>query len=99
MVAREWLTGLCLGLVLGTIGFFYIAYWRGQPWGVSGVVGLSLFGVCMWSNVIGSIVPLAASRVGIDPAVVSAPFISTLVDATGMVIYFTIAIMLLGLTH
>ena len=63
------------------------------------LLGLSLFGVCMWSNVIGSIVPLAASRVGIDPAVVSAPFISTLVDATGMVIYFTIAIMLLGLTH
>jgi len=99
VVAREWLTGLCLGLMLGTTGFFYIHYWRGQPWGVSGVVGLSLFGVCMWSNVIGSIVPLAARRVGIDPAVVSAPFISTLVDATGMVIYFTIAILLLGLTR
>ncbi len=99
VVAREWLTGFCLGLALGTTGFFYIHYWRGQPWGVSGVVGLSLFGVCMWSNVIGSIVPLAASRVGIDPAVVSAPFISTLVDATGMVIYFSIAIMLLGLTR
>ena len=74
--------------------------WRtALPLTMSVAVGLSLFGVCMWSNVIGAIVPLAASRVGIDPAVVSAPFISTLVDATGMVIYFTIAIMLLGLTH
>ncbi|WP_165250509.1 magnesium transporter [Paludisphaera soli] len=97
VVAREWLNGLCLGLMLGTAGFFYIHFWRHQPWDVSGVVGLSLFGVCMWSNVIGSLVPLAARRVGIDPAVVSAPFISTLVDATGLVIYFTIAIFLLGL--
>ncbi|OJW10869.1 MAG: magnesium transporter [Planctomycetales bacterium 71-10] len=98
VVFREWLTGVCLGALLGTAGFFYIAFWRHQPWSISGVVGLSLFGVCMWSNVIGSLVPLAARRVGIDPAVVSAPFISTLVDATGMVIYFTIAIALLGLT-
>ena len=85
--------------MLGTTGLLYIAYWRGQSWGVSGVVGLSLFGVCMWANVIGTLVPLAARRAGIDPAVVSAPFISTLVDATGMVIYFTIAIVLLGLTR
>lgn len=98
VVAREWLTGLCLGLMLGTTALLYIHYWRGQPWGVSGVVGLSLLCVCMWANIIGSLVPLAAHRVGIDPAVVSAPFISTLVDATGMVIYFTIAIALLGLT-
>ncbi|AMV37994.1 magnesium transporter [Planctomyces sp. SH-PL62] len=97
VVARECLTGLCLGLMLGTVALFYIHFWRDQPWGVSCVVGFSLFGVCMWANVIGSLVPLAARRVGIDPAVVSAPFISTLVDATGMVIYFTIAILLLGL--
>ncbi|MDG3004568.1 magnesium transporter [Paludisphaera mucosa] len=97
VVLREWLTGLCLGLMLGAVALFYIHFWRAQPWGVSGVVAIALFGVCMWANVIGSLVPLAARRVGIDPAVVSAPFISTLVDATGMVIYFTIAITLLGL--
>lgn len=99
VVFREWLTGLCLGVLLGTAGFFYIHFWRGQPWDVSAVVGLSLFGVCMWSNVIGAVVPLVARRVGIDPAVVSAPFISTLVDATGLIIYFSIAINVLGLTR
>ncbi len=97
VVGRELLTGLCLGLMLGTTALVYIHYWRNLPWGVSGVVGLSMFCVCMWANVIGSVVPLAARRAGIDPAVVSAPFITTLVDATGMVIYFTIAIALLGL--
>ena len=97
VVAREWLTGLCLGLILGATALLYLHLWRGQPWGVSGVVALAMFCVCMWANVIGSLVPLAARRIGIDPAVVSAPFITTLVDATGMVIYFTIAITLLGL--
>jgi magnesium transporter len=97
VVAREWLTGLFLGLMLGATAFLYIHLWRGLPWGVSGVVGMALFCVCMWANVIGSVVPLVARRVGIDPAVVSAPFITTLVDATGMVIYFTIAIHVLGL--
>ena len=99
VVFREWLTGLCLGALLAGFGFFYFHYWRGQPWEVCGVIALSLFGVCMWANVIGSLVPLAARRVGIDPAVVSAPFISTLVDASGMIIYFSIAIWLLGLRH
>ena len=59
------------------------------------MVGLTLLGVCMWANTIGSLVPLMARRFKIDPAVISAPFISTLVDATGLVIYFLIAILLL----
>ncbi len=92
---REFLTGLLLGLCLGTLGFFYAHFWRSQPWGLSAVVGLTLLGICMWANTIGSLVPLMARRFGIDPAVISAPFISTLVDATGLVIYFTIAILLL----
>ena len=99
MLLREWLTGLFLGLMLGAAGFFYAHLYRGQPWGVSAVVGLALLGICMWANTIGALVPLVARRFGIDPAVISAPFISTLVDATGLVIYFTIAILLLGLTH
>jgi magnesium transporter len=95
VLLREWLTGLCLGLVLGLAGFLYAHYWRGQPWSVSSVVGLALLGICMWANMVGALVPLVARRLGIDPAVISAPFISTLVDATGLVIYFTIAILLL----
>jgi magnesium transporter len=59
------------------------------------VVGLTLLGICMWANTIGALIPLLARRIGIDPAVISAPFISTLVDATGLVIYFTTAILLL----
>jgi magnesium transporter len=95
VLLREWLIGLFLGLILGTAGLFYGRYWRGQPWGVSSVVGLTLLGICMWANTIGALVPLLARRAGIDPAVISAPFISTLVDATGLVIYFTTAILLL----
>ncbi len=95
VLLREWLVGLCLGLVLGTAGLFYARYWRGQLWGISCVVGLTLLGICMWANTIGALVPLLARRFGIDPAVISAPFISTLVDATGLVIYFTTAILLL----
>jgi magnesium transporter len=95
VVLREWLTGLCLGLVLGGVGLLYARYWRGQPWSLSTVVGLALLGICMWANTVGALVPLVARRLGIDPAVISAPFISTLVDATGLVIYFTVAILLL----
>ena len=58
------------------------------PW-VSGVVGLALLGICIWANTVGALVPIVARRFGIDPAVISAPFITTLVDATGLVIYFT----------
>ncbi len=81
--------------MLGTAGLLYGRYWRGQPWGISAVVGLTLLGICMWANTIGALIPLLARRMGIDPAVISAPFISTLVDATGLVIYFTTAILLL----
>jgi magnesium transporter len=54
-----------------------------------------LFGICVWANTIGALVPLLARRMGWDPAVVSAPFITTLVDATGLVLYYSIAIFLL----
>jgi magnesium transporter len=97
VLLREWLTGVLLGLMLGVAGLLYAHVYRGQPWGVSAVVGLALLGICVWANTIGAIVPLVAHRLGIDPAVISAPFISTLVDATGLLIYFSIAIVLLGL--
>ncbi|HEV3167707.1 MAG TPA: magnesium transporter [Isosphaeraceae bacterium] len=95
VILREWLIGLLLGLALGAVGFVYARYWRVQPWNISAVIGLTILGICMWANFIGSLVPLLARRLGIDPAIVSAPLISTLVDATGLVMYFTIAILLL----
>jgi len=99
VLLREWLIGVFLGLMLGAVGLLYARYYRGQPWGVSTVVGLTLLGICMWANTVGALVPLMARKLGIDPAVISAPFISTLVDATGLVIYFTTAIVLLKLHH
>ena len=95
VLLRECATGLCLGLTLGTIGLFYAHLWRGQPWRIAAVVGLAILCICVWANTIGALVPLMAKKLGIDPAVISAPFITTLVDATGLVIYFTIAIALL----
>jgi magnesium transporter len=92
---RECAVGLLLGLMLGTIGLMYAHLWRHQPWALSSVVGLTILCICIWANTIGALVPLLARRAGIDPAVISAPFISTLVDATGLVIYFTIAIIIL----
>lgn len=92
VLARECLTGLLLGLALGGVGLVYAHFYRGQPWGISAVVGLTLLCICIWANAIGSLVPLLAKRLGFDPAVISAPFITTLVDATGLLIYYLIAI-------
>jgi magnesium transporter len=91
---REWLTGLLLGIVLGSIGFLYTWFLHGSP-AFAAVIGLAILFICMWANSVGAIVPLMAKRFGIDPAVVSAPLISTLVDATGLVIFYTVAIVVL----
>jgi len=67
----------------------------GHKPGFGAVIGLALLGICVWANVIGALVPLLAKRFNIDPALVSAPLISTLVDATGLCIFYTVAILLL----
>ena len=59
------------------------------------MIGLAILFICMWANSVGAVVPLMAEELGIDPAVVSAPLISTLVDATGLVIFYTVAIVVL----
>lgn len=99
VLLRECVTGIFLGLILGAAGIAYAHIWRGQPWGVSSVIGVSLFGVCAWANTIGALVPLTARKLNIDPAVISAPFITTLVDATGLVLYYSVAIILLGIVR
>jgi magnesium transporter len=95
VILREWMTGFLLGMLLGAIGFAYALLWRGQTPLLSAVIGLAILGICMWANIIGALVPILARRFGIDPAVVSAPFITTLVDATGLFIFYIIAIVLL----
>ena len=77
-----------LGLVVG--GFFV-------SWPIASVVAASLVVICTWAATIGGAMPLVARRIGIDPAVVSAPLVTTLVDATGLVIYFSLAKVILGL--
>ncbi len=96
VVAREAATGLVLGLLLGIIGFFF-TWWLVEPYSpVAGlVIALAIMSICVWANGIGALVPVLARRLGVDPALVSAPMISTLVDATGLVIFFSIAFALL----
>ncbi len=98
VMRRELAGGLFLGLILGTIGFLRIAVWSmfshvyGPHWMlVATTVGLSLIGVVLWGTLSGSMLPFALRRCGLDPATSSAPFVATLVDVTGLVIYFTIA--------
>jgi magnesium transporter len=95
VLARECLTGLMLGTLLGMLGFFFTWQLLGQPVSFALVMALAILGICLWSNCVGAFVPLAAKRLGIDPAVVSAPLISTLVDATGLFIFYTVAILVL----
>jgi magnesium transporter len=85
-----------LGALLGAFGFAF-AITMGFPRATALAVGLSILGICVWANVVGALVPILADRIGIDPTVMSAPMISTLVDATGLFIYFLVAGAILGL--
>ncbi len=104
VMRREILSGLLLGSVLGIIGFFRIFVWNsinpnlyGVHWMLVGItVGFALLGVVLWGTLCGSMLPIILKRLGADPAVSSAPFVATLVDVTGLVIYFTVAFMTLG---
>jgi magnesium transporter len=101
---RELTTALISGSILGAIGFLRaflpipIIGW-GSGLDISLVVGLALPAIIVWSTTVGSLLPILAKRIGADPAVMSAPFISTFVDATGLVIYFEIAQRILGHLH
>jgi len=95
VLAREWLTGLFLGILLGFLGFLFAWLGLGMSARFALVISLTILGICVWANVVGSMVPLVATKLGIDPAVVSAPLISTLVDVTGLFIYYSIAILIL----
>ena len=98
VLRRELGAGLGLGAILGTIGLARILLWQavGHVYGVhyfriAATVGLSLIGVVLWGSVAGSMLPFMLRRAGFDPASASAPLVATLVDVTGLVIYFSIA--------
>jgi magnesium transporter len=95
VVLREMTTGLTLGLLLGSVGFFFTRTVHGDSPLFALVIAMAILGICVWANGVGALVPLLARRLNIDPAVVSAPLISTLVDATGLVIFYTVTIVVL----
>ena len=100
---REVASGLGLGVILGSIGVARILVWQrafhtyGPHAGsVAATVGLSLVGVVLWGCLAGSMLPFLLRRLGLDPASASAPFVATLVDVSGLIIYFTVAGIVLG---
>ncbi len=109
VMRREILSGMMLGAILGTIGFFRIILWHfmmqqgwmrdiyGPHWfAVALTIGFALVGVVLWGSLCGSMLPLVLKRLGADPAVSSAPFVATLVDVTGLIIYFSVAYLILS---
>jgi magnesium transporter len=102
VLRREIASGLLLGAILGTMGFARIALWSaftpiyGPHWPLIGLtVGCSLLGIVLWGTLSGSMLPFLLQRLGFDPATSSAPFVATLVDVTGLIIYFSVAIAIL----
>jgi magnesium transporter len=95
VVGREMLTGLMLGAVLAAVAFGPATWLAGAD--VALVLTSALVVVCTMATTAGAVIPMVAKRLGVDPAVVSAPFITTLVDASGLVVYFLIARAVLGL--
>jgi magnesium transporter len=92
---REATTGMLVGMMVGTVAFGQALLWR-APLALALTVSVTMFAICVWSTTVGSLIPIAAERFGVDPAVLSAPLITTLVDATGLIIYFSIAKIILG---
>src|SRR5947199_3585695 len=108
VMSREVRAGLALGAILGTIGIVRVGAWaivgeqyfHRQPYGahwplVALTVGIALVGVVLWGTLSGSMLPFILRRVGADPAASSAPFVATLVDVTGLIIYFSIALVIM----
>jgi magnesium transporter len=102
VIRREFMAGLSLGLILATLGFCRIMVWQAlfHLYGdhfflIACTVAFSLIGVVMFGTMAGSMLPLLLRRLGFDPASASAPFVATLVDVTGIVIYFTVASVIL----
>jgi magnesium transporter len=102
VLRRELAAGLALGVILATIGVARVFVWQRMfhAYGehsvlIAAAVGTSLIGVVLWGTVSGSMLPLLLRRIGFDPASASAPLVATVVDVAGLVIYFTVAELLL----
>ncbi|HWD87602.1 MAG TPA: magnesium transporter [Mucilaginibacter sp.] len=103
VMRREILSGIMLGVILGVIGFMRVSLWTtfstiyGIYWmRMAFTVLFALIGVVLWGSLAGSMLPIVLKKLGFDPATSSAPFVATLVDVTGLVIYFSIALLVFG---
>jgi magnesium transporter len=99
---REIISGIMLGTILGIIGMLRVFIWNSvthiygeHTYLIGFTVGVSLIGVVLWGTLSGSMLPMILKKLGADPAVSSAPFVATLVDVTGLVIYFSVAYLFL----
>jgi len=91
---REARAGILLGLMLGVLGFLWATIW-GVDSNIAMTVALTVSAICFWATTVASLIPIAAYAVRIDPTVVSGPLMSTLIDGTGLIIYFTLAALIL----
>ena len=99
VMRRELISGTVLGFILGAIGFFRIYLWQsldiynyGKHWLLVGyTIGFSVMGIVLWGSLMGSMFPIILKKVKLDPAAASAPFVATMVDVTGVIIYFSMA--------
>jgi magnesium transporter len=103
VMRREIVSGLMLGSILGIIGFLRITLWSlyiskiyGPDWLlIATTVGFALIGIVLWGSLAGSMLPIIMKKLKLDPATSSAPFVATLVDVTGLIIYFSVALVIL----
>ncbi len=103
VLRREIGSGAWLGIILGVLGFVRILLWQSLHFYDYGAhffrialaVGFALIGVVLWGSVVGSMLPFLLRRCGLDPATSSAPFVATLVDVPGLLIYFNVALVVL----
>jgi magnesium transporter len=97
ILRHELWMGLALGTTVGIVGFVFASFTSAEilggvnRWMLALVVGQAVACICLWGTILGSMLPLGFKRIGIDPGYASSPFVATLVDATGIVIYFTFA--------
>jgi magnesium transporter len=100
---KEIFSGIVLGAILGLVGFLRIFLWQkfhiynyGDHYLLVAItVAFSLLGVVLWGTLSGSMLPILLKKLGADPAASSAPFVATLVDVTGLIIYFTVAVVIM----
>jgi magnesium transporter len=102
VITREFSVGLALGCILAVVGLLRVVFWQlaFKTYGpyfllIAATVAIAVVGVVLWGTLVGSFLPFVLRRAGFDPASASAPFVATLVDVTGIVIYFTVASTLL----